>query len=143
MTDGRTEGEPRSHAICVVDDDPWVLDSLSVLLKTLGFDVLTFNSGAELMADQRRRSVSCVIVDHHMPGLSGLDVIEALRREGNSVPTILITGRSDAGIAQRAVQFGVAATLEKPFSTTRLVELIRAGQGRPEPEGSAEMPRGD
>lgn len=128
MTTGRTEVEPRRRAICIVDDDPWVLDSLTMLLETHGFEVLTFGSGAELLADQRRRDAGCVIVDHHMPGMSGLEVVEALRRAGVLVPTILVTGRLDPGIAQRAAQLGVAAVLEKPFSTTRLVELISAGQ---------------
>jgi FixJ family two-component response regulator len=84
--------------------------------------------------EPRRRAIcivddaGCVIVDHHMPGMSGLEVVEALRRAGVLVPTILVTGRLDPGIAQRAAQLGVAAVLEKPFSTTRLVELISAGQ---------------
>jgi two-component system response regulator FixJ len=129
MTTERTEVEPRRQAICLVDDDPWVLDSLTMLLEAHGFEVLTFNSGAELLADQRRQDAGCVIVDHHMPGMSGLDVVKALRRAGVLVPTILVTGRLDPGIAQRAAQLGVAAVLEKPFSTTRLVELIGAGQG--------------
>ena len=59
-----------------------------------------------------------------MPGLDGLDVVRELHRGGVFVPVILITGRPDAGIAERAAKLGVRATLEKPFPVARLVELI-------------------
>jgi FixJ family two-component response regulator len=123
--------DPDDRPICVVDDDPWVRDSLTVLLETHGLDVLTYASGAEFCLDERRRHVACLIVDHHMPGMDGPDTIEALRREGIIVPAILITGRLDPSIAARVVKLGVIATLEKPFSTKRLVELVRGSLDRP------------
>jgi two-component system response regulator FixJ len=110
--------------VCVVDDDVWVCDSLSVLLETYGFAVLTYASGAEFLKDDRHRGAKCLVIDQHMPGLDGLDVIGELHREGVSPPAILITGRLDAGITQRADESGVLAILEKPFPVARLVELI-------------------
>src|ERR1041385_6998761 len=64
------------ESVCVVDDDEWICDSLT-----------------ECLADERHRSAACLIIDHHMPGMDGLDVIVALHREGIFVPTLLITGR--------------------------------------------------
>jgi two-component system, LuxR family, response regulator FixJ len=88
--------------VCIVDDDVGVCDSLSVLLETHGFAVLTYASGAEFLKDDRRRTAKCLVIDQHMPGLDGLDVVGKLQRDGVSLPAILITGRLDAGIAQRA-----------------------------------------
>jgi two-component system, LuxR family, response regulator FixJ len=117
----------RDHPICIVDDDAWVCDSLSAVLDAYGFETLAYGSGAEFLADERRRQLGCLIIDHHMPGMDGLEVLAALHREGVSVPAILITGRLDTGIPERAGKLGVIAVLEKPFAVARLVELIRAG----------------
>jgi two-component system, LuxR family, response regulator FixJ len=110
--------------ICIVDDDVWVCDSLSVLLETFGFAVLTYTSGATFLNDSRRLAAKCLIIDQHMPGLDGLDVVGELRRNGVSLPAILITGRLDLATARRAGALGVRAILEKPFPVAGLVELI-------------------
>jgi two-component system response regulator FixJ len=117
----------RLAPIGVVDDDASVCDSLGVLLEAFGFPVLTYNSGSRFLADERHRRLGCLIVDHHMPEMDGLDVVTALQREGLSVPTILITGRLVEGVQARAAALGVAAVLEKPFPVARLIELVRAG----------------
>src|SRR5579863_3656363 len=108
----------RQRTVCVVDDDPGVLDSLTVLLKAFGFDIRTFGSGAEFLADEGRRTASCLVIDQHMPGMDGLAAIGELRSEGVTTPTIVITGRLDANIAAQATKLGVTEILEKPFSTT-------------------------
>ena len=124
--------EKRTHMrgpVCVVDDDDWVCDSLRVLLEIHGFAVLACASGAEFLRDDQRAAAKCLVIDQHMPGLDGLDVVAQLQREGTVVPTILITGRLDAGIARRASALGVLAVLEKPFPVGRLVELIGSAVG--------------
>lgn len=117
--------------VCVVDDDSWVCDSVSVLLEAYGFRVLTYPSGAAFLSDDGCRNAACLIVDQHMPGLDGLDLVAELHRQEIALPTILITGRLDAGISQRADELGVLAILEKPFPVSRLVELVRSTLGPP------------
>lgn len=110
--------------VCVVEDDDWVRDSLAVLLETHGFAVRTYRSGADFLEDSQRAAAKCLIVDQHMPGMHGLDVIAELRRQAIAIPAILITGRLSPEISRRAGELGVRAILEKPFSSVRLVELI-------------------
>lgn len=110
--------------VCVVDDDVWVSDSLSAVLELHGFDVVTFASGDDFLTNEHRRTAKCLIVDQHMPGLSGLELIAELRRDGGPPPAILITGRLDPVISERAANSGVLEVLQKPFAAARLVELV-------------------
>ena len=121
----------RPDPVAIVDDDSSVSHSLTALLEILGFETLAYASGGEFLADERRRRLRCLILDQHMPGMDGLALLAALKAEGVSAPTILITGRLDAAIAERADRLGVLAVLEKPFSAARLVELIRGALDDP------------
>jgi two-component system, chemotaxis family, CheB/CheR fusion protein len=111
--------------VCVVDDDESVRDSFRTLLELLGFAVETYASGQDILADERRHQASCFIVDQHMPGIDGLATLAALRGEKSDVLTILVTGRLDPEITARAGALKIGAVLEKPFSATRLLELLR------------------
>ena len=116
----------QSHAqICVVDDDESVADSLKSLLETFGYDVRSYNSGADFLADGRHRAMSCLVIDQHMPGMDGLDVVDRLQKQGARVPTILISGRLDTNIKERAASLGIVSVLEKPFATDHLIDVIR------------------
>ena len=94
------------------------------MLESFGWSVQPYNSGAEFLADERRRAAGCLVLDHHMPGMSGLDVLERLQKEGIEVPTILISGRLDATTRERATRLGVRGQLDKPFAAARLIELV-------------------
>jgi two-component system, LuxR family, response regulator FixJ len=111
--------------ICVIDDDETVADSLKSLLETFGYDVQSYNSGADFLADDRCRATGCLIIDQHMPGMDGLDVVDRLQKQGARVPTILISGRLDTNIKERAASLGVTSVLEKPYAADHLVDLIR------------------
>ena len=112
-------------AVCVVDDDEPVAESLQSLLESLGFNVRLYTSGTEFLADERGRLAGCLVIDHHMPGISGLDVVDSLRKQGIQIPTILISGRLDGSVRRRAARLGVRELLDKPVVASRLVELIR------------------
>jgi FixJ family two-component response regulator len=117
--------EPTNKPICIIDDDECVADSLKTLLESFGFEVWSYGSGADFLADCRHGSAACLIIDHHMPDLTGLDVLERLQKEGIQIPSILISGRLDAKIREGAARLGVGEIMEKPFAAGRLIELIR------------------
>jgi two-component system response regulator FixJ len=121
----RCPAEQNPEPICVVDDDKSVADSLKLLLETFGFDVKAYTSGVDFLADDRRHIAGCLVIDQHMPGLNGPDVVDHLQKEGVRVPAILISGRIDTNERERASSLGVMGVLEKPFVAEHLVDLIR------------------
>jgi two-component system response regulator FixJ len=96
-----------------------------LLVGSFGFEVQSYSSGAQFLADKRYRAAGCLIIDLHMPGATGLDVLDCIRKEGTGIPSILISGRLDDKIRERAARLGLGEIIEKPFVDTRLVELIR------------------
>ena len=111
--------------ICIVDNDESVSDSLHALLETFGVKMQSYGSGSGFLADERHRAAGCLLIDQHMPGASGLDVVDNLRKEGVQIPTILISGRLDASTRERATRLGVRELLDKPVAACRLIQAIR------------------
>lgn len=108
--------------ISVVDDDEAVRVSLDGLIRSLGYRVATFHSGAAFLAAYSRSA--CVISDLEMPGMSGIELKQALVAAGSSTPVIIITGVADTAAHTRAVDAGVVCVLRKPFTGDKLVESL-------------------
>jgi two-component system, LuxR family, response regulator FixJ len=116
------------RAVAIVDDDDAVRDSLRFWLEIVGHTVETFASAAEfLTADQR--PIACLILDHHMPGMTGLELAERLRTDGSLIPILLVTGSPSPTIAARAAELGVNRVLEKPPGEEDVVTFITAARG--------------
>jgi FixJ family two-component response regulator len=113
-----------ADCIVVVDDDDAVRDSAGILLETHGFIVRDFASGADFLRSDAHKFMSCLLIDYHMPGMTGVEVVEELRRQGKNVPAILITGLSDESITQRALASGIMAILEKPPPDDVLIDTV-------------------
>jgi two-component system, LuxR family, response regulator FixJ len=128
---GHRQPEQTRARICIVDDDEAVADSLRTLLETFGFEVQSYGSGADFLDDDRVTKAGCLVIDQQMPGMSGLDVVERLRREGIRLPIILISGRLDTTTKERAASLGVTKIVDKPFAARRLVNLIQATLSEP------------
>src|SRR6476620_10157361 len=96
---GMTEAERRN--IAIVDDDLAVRDSLRFLLEVAGHTVETFASAAEFLATNFEH-LACLILDHHMPAMTGLELTERLRADGIGIPILLITGSPSPEIVARA-----------------------------------------
>ena len=117
--------------ISVVDDDESVRDSLPDLLKELGFTARVFSSAEEFLASGCIDQTRCVILDIAMPGLSGPELQEELKRRHIRIPIVFVTGQRDETIKPRMIEQGAVDCLYKPFSDSALLTAlnlaVRAG----------------
>jgi two-component system response regulator FixJ len=109
--------------VAIIDDDEGVLDSLRFLLEVAGYDVAVYLSAQEFLEDGADKP-RCLILDHHMPRISGLDLAARLRARGDGVPVLLITGAPTPGIVARARQLGIAKVLAKPLAEDDLLGFV-------------------
>lgn len=112
--------------IYVVDDDKAVRESLEALLGALDYHVQTFGSGTDFLAALEPSWHGCVILDVRMPGLSGLQVQQALTEGKHSLPVIIVTGHGDLPMAVKAMKAGAVDFIEKPFSEDALVGSLKS-----------------
>jgi len=110
--------------VIVVDDDDAVRESLRFLLETAGFDVETFASACQFLAAAYDRRPLCLLVDQHMPQISGLDLLQRLREAGHTVPAALMTGSPSTALMRRAMELGVQEILEKPLPDDALFSFV-------------------
>ena len=82
-------------AVYVVDDDKAVRDSLRWLIESIKLNVETFSSAQEFLENYRNSTISCLLLDIRMPGLSGLELQQELKQRGIHLPVIFITGHGD------------------------------------------------
>ena len=118
-----TEAEP---TVFVVDDDPSVRRSTERLVRSMGFNVQTFATAKEFRERARVESPSCLVLDVHLPGPSGLDLQRELVQAGVQIPIIFITGRGSIPMSVRAMKGGAVEFLTKPTRSRDLLAAIRA-----------------
>lgn len=121
--------EAPHDTVAIVDDDEAVRHSLQLWLEVIGHKVETFASAAEFLKAGVEKLL-CLIVDHHMPGMTGLHLAERLRTEGNTVPIMLTTGSPSRAIYARAAELGIDEVLEKPLDETLLLAFIDTAKRR-------------
>jgi FixJ family two-component response regulator len=119
------ECDAASEDVYVVDDDASVRDALSVMLTLEGFQVFGFADGDSFLAAVRQHQPDCIILDVHMPGRSGLDVLKELHQRQNAIPLFIISGQGDIPMAVDAIKSGALDFIEKPFHAETLVTRIR------------------
>jgi FixJ family two-component response regulator len=111
--------------VFVVDDDESVRESLRLLIRHEGLQVMTFASAAEFLACPRASVPSCLILDISLPELSGLELQRRIAPERTDMPIIFITGHADVPKTVQAMKAGAVEFLTKPLTVTALVEAIR------------------
>ncbi len=116
--------------VYVVDDDAAIRDALRLLLKSSGMRVETCASAEEFLGACRPPLSGCLLVDVRMPGMSGLELQEALATHGVRLPVIVITGHGDVAMAVRAMKAGAVDFIEKPFDNAALLECLRNALAR-------------
>ena len=113
-------------AIAVVDDEAGVRTMVRRVLRQANYEVAAFPSGDDFLASLAVRVPACVILDVHMPGLSGFDVLAQLRTTGRIVPAVLITASDDRALDRAVLDAGGVALLHKPFASDELLETVNA-----------------
>lgn len=114
--------------VYIVDDDPQVCESLSLMVESVGLAAKTYAS-AEAFLDEcdemPAASPKCMVLDVRMPGLSGLGLQQMLTAKGQPMPIIMISGCADIPMAVQAMSAGAMDFLEKPFSRRALLTRIQ------------------
>jgi two-component system response regulator FixJ len=119
-------GAPR---VIIVDDDEAVRDSLKLLLECCGLAVEDYGSIDEFALQYRPGGASCIILDQHLPGLTGLNFLSSDAGAKLGLPVIVLTGHADSALRARAAQLGVRVLLEKPVIEDVLLDAIRRALG--------------
>ena len=116
--------ESRGCPIAVVDDDAGMRKAVAQLLRAAGFEVTTFTSAEDFLAGSMSPPAACLILDVHLPGLSGFELYEKVRSPTKEPPVIFITAHDDPPTRARAERLGAAAYLAKPFAGRKLLEAL-------------------
>ena len=119
--------EAPKEMVFVVDDDPAVCTALKRLIRSVGIQALSFTSAGDLLRATRPDVPSCLVLDVHLPDLSGLSLQEKLTAAKVDLPIIFITGHGDIPMTVRAMKGGALEFLTKPVKEQDLLEAIRRG----------------
>jgi len=111
--------------VYVVDDDRAVRESVALLLRSVGLEVVTFESAAAFLAGAGTPAAACLVLDMRMPGMSGLELQRELASRGCTIPIIFITGHGDVPMAVSAMKAGAVDFLEKPFNDQELIDRVQ------------------
>jgi FixJ family two-component response regulator len=110
--------------IFIVDDDPLVRSMLTTVFSANDFNVLCFADGAALLDETRQRTPACIILDVHIPGDSGLDILKQLNAQDYPAPIFIMSGQGDIAMAVQAIRNGALDFIEKPFRGSAVVARV-------------------
>src|SRR3990172_8735775 len=111
--------------VYIIDDDQAIRDSLSWLFKSIDLSAEAFSDGLEFLNSWSSDLCGCAIIDIRMPGMSGIELFEELRKKGSGLPVIFLTGHGDIHLAVRAMKDGAFDFVEKPFKDQELLEIVQ------------------
>jgi FixJ family two-component response regulator len=117
-------------AIAVIDDDASVRRALQRLLQSAGFTVETFATASEFLNAPYWAQTACLVLDIHLPGMSGFELQEYLAVSGVPIPIVFITALDDVSTRERVNSTGAAGYLRKPFDQDTLIEAISRAIGQ-------------
>ena len=119
-----TEVDVAAPTVFVVDDDAGMRHGLEFLLKHAGMQVQGFGSAKDFLDFYRPGMRGCLLLDVRMPGISGLDLQEHLRKNGIKLPVVILTAYGNIPMAVRAMQQGAVDFIEKPYDSAVLLERV-------------------
>jgi CheY-like chemotaxis protein len=112
--------------IAIVDDEEPVRKALKRLLRASGLEAESYASGKDFLESRAERQPDCVVLDLHMPGMSGLEVLRELRAGRASPPAVMITAYDEPATREQCLAAGAAAYLRKPLDERLLLNAISA-----------------
>jgi len=112
--------------ISIIDDDWLAREGICELVDSLGYKGITFETANHFLQSGQIAETTCLITDLQMPGLNGLELLEALRSQGYPTPVIVITGYPNEKYRSRAFANGAVGFLSKPFNEQCLIECLNA-----------------
>jgi two-component system, LuxR family, response regulator FixJ len=115
--------------ILIVDDDDVVRDSVRALLESRGYAVADFESAECFLRDRAGYPGDCLILDLHMPSMTGMELLRSLRAKRDPIPVILVTGRREASAPAEAAALGAVEFLDKPVTHRTLFQAIEKALG--------------
>ena len=118
----------RRFLVAVVDDDESVREALPDLLGQVGYATQAFGSAEEFLHSGDLVRIGCLVLDIAMPGMSGPELHQELRRRGRAIPVVFITATADETVRPRLLAQGAVDCLFKPFSEAALLSAISAAQ---------------
>jgi len=111
--------------ILVAEDDVSVRRAISRLLRIAGFDTDEFESAEDVLTSDRANVADCIVADIHLPGMTGLELVDRLRRQRERMPAVFVTAFDAPGLRGEALQHLGTAYLTKPFEGTDLLDAIQ------------------
>jgi FixJ family two-component response regulator len=109
----------------VVDDDEAIRTLWRWLMESNGIAVQTFGTAAEFIAAYRAGGLACLVLDVRLPGMSGLELQEYLKREGIEIPIVFVSGHGDVPTAVSAIKGGAVDFIQKPFGYREVLQIIQ------------------
>ena len=126
-----TKTSPDAPLVVVVDDDASVRQSAQRLIRSFGYRVAAFASGAEFLAGVDYAGACCLLLDVRMPDMDGIEVQRRLAERGLRIPIVFLTGRASDDEERRAHAAGAVAFLRKPVDTAMLRQVLENACRRP------------
>lgn len=117
-------GVAEDTLISIIDDDDSLRSALVGLVRSLGYKASGFSNAEDFLAAEQAELSSAIVTDIQMPGLSGIELKEQLVAQGCAAPVIMITGRAEPGLQEKAFASGALCVLKKPFAAEALIDCL-------------------
>lgn len=112
--------------VVIIEDDDGMRESLVIMLDVHGFPSRAYSSAEAFLGDTDEDGASFLVVDHQLPGMTGVELIRRLAEFGRLPTAVLVSARVDAAISSGAIAAGATAVLEKPIEPRDLMDLLRS-----------------